>query len=754
MNKTWMMAGLLALASQPLLAGDLVWQRVAETTPAVPGVRQIIPQQTSLVRIDENQLKDYLHLAPETATGKYLLVELPAPDGSRRMFRITHTPVMPEGLGKKYPSIQTYSGWEVNHPSTTIKLDYNNFGFHAMVLDNNGHYFIDPYSNEKTGVYQVYYKSDFTKSISGLMHCEEGGDLAGQTDKAGKIEMSLPGMEVAPVAGLQTGGDIKRTYRLALACSGEYAAASTGINMALLTKSDVLSKMVTSVNRVNGVYEKELAVTLELINTTDTLIFLNSATDPYNNASSDLNANQTVCDSLIGTANYDIGHVFTTGSGGIAQLGCVCLSWGKARGTTGSPNPVGDPFDIDYVAHEMGHQFGGSHTFNANTGSCQGNGSANSAYEPGSGTTIMAYAGICGALNNVQSNSDAYFHIRSLDQISSFLNGTGNTCALQTPTNNTAPQASAGGEYSIPTQTFFELEGGGTDPENDPVTFAWEEYDRGNFGDWNTPSGNAPLFRTYMPDTTAFRMFPRLNLVLLNNKTTKGELLPTYARDLTFRLVARSVNNGLGSFDFTGGEVSITVVNTGSPFTITSPSQSETWTGNDQKTITWDVAGTNAAPINTSLVDIYFSADGGKTYPYLLKSGVPNDGSETIEVPNIATATGRVKVKGNGNVFFDINNQSLTVVKSTIAAGVTDLSAGEDWNLYPNPGNGSFTLSWGKKLPAQLNLQVVNALGQVVLSQQATNQGVASSQLPAGVYHVILSDAAGAARMMKKYVVQ
>ena len=264
-------------------------------------------------------------------------------------------------------------------------------------------------------------------------------------------------------------------YRAAVAATGEYTSFFGG------TKTQAQSAIVTAMNRVSGFYEDELSVRMILVANNDQIVFTNSATDPYtnNNAFAMLGQNQSTIDSIIGNANYDIGHVFSTGAGGVAGFAVVGQSGRKAEGVTGISPPTGDGFWIDYVAHEMGHQYGGSHTFNGTRGSCSGgNRSGSSAYEPGSGSTIMAYAGICGG-DNLQPRSDAYFHSRSLDQIISYLDVSRPNVGTRIDTGNSIPTAEAGPNYTIPSETPFELTGAGTDADGDLLVFNWEQRDLG-----------------------------------------------------------------------------------------------------------------------------------------------------------------------------------------------------------------------------------------------------------------------------------
>jgi hypothetical protein len=412
-----------------------------------------------------------------------------------------------------------------------------------------------------------------------------------------------------------------------------------------------------------------------------------------------LSQNQSNLDTVIGSANYDFGHVFSTGGGGVASLGVVCRAGVKARGVTGSSQPVGDPFDVDYVAHEIGHQFGANHSFNGNAGSCSGgNRNGPTAYEPGSGSTIMAYAGICGA-QNLQLYSDDYFHGVNLDEIVAYSTvGSGNGCPVVTPTRNQPPVVDAGpGGFTIPSQTPFTLTGSASDPNGDALTYNWEEFDLGPAGAPNNPL-SPPFFRSWPSVASPARTFPRLP-DLVNNSTVIGEVLPNVTRALNFRLTVR--DNRLGGGGVNSANVGFNVTTAAGPFAVTAPNTAVVWAGNSQQNVTWNVAGTTAAPVSCPSVAISLSSDGGFTYPITLVSNTPNDGSQSIVVPNIATTTARVRVACASNVFFDISNANFTInpvdcfwadvncscgVSST-TIDVDDLIAvAEAWNLYQGSG--------------------------------------------------------------------
>lgn len=602
-------------------------------------------------------------------------VQLPHPDGSLHDFEVFETYVLHPALATQYPNIKTYIAKGITDRYAYARLDITEWGFHALVLSPHGNYVIDPVLQRDTLHYLSFYKKLSTHTD--VFVCETGS-----------LDEKMPDWDemMNQTTAERSNGTQLRTYRLALACTGEYGQFHGG------TVAGVLAAMTTSINRVNAVYEKDVAIRLQIIPNNNLLVYLNGSTDPYtnNNGGTLLNENQTNITNIIGSANYDIGHVFSTGGGGIASLGSVCSSNNKARGVTGQPNPIGDAFDIDYVAHEIGHQFAGNHTFNATTGSCSGNRSASAAYEPGSGSTIMAYAGICGT-NNLQTNSDAYFHTHSFNEIVIFsTTGNGNTCAATTSTGNTPPVINPGANYTIPFQTPFQLTGSATDANNDALTYCWEQYNLGTAGTWNTPSGDAPIFRSFKPDTVPFRIFPKMSDIV-NNVTTIGEILPSYARTLNFKLTVRDNRIGGGGVTNNDNNVQLTVINTTTPFRVTAPNTAVTWAAGTTQTVTWDVSGTNAGSINCANVKISLSTDGGFNYPITLVASTPNDGSETIVVPNVPTTQARIKVEAIGNVFFNISRPNFTITAATTPLTAITTSALPSNTVCPGS---SFTVTF------------------------------------------------------------
>ncbi len=602
-----------------------------------PWIRPPIAQQ---VLLDEVMMKASLDAIPrddgQTTRLQPSILLLPAPNGTFERFEIVSSSVMPPELANKYPDIRAFRGKGVDNPAATVRLEMSPQGFHGQVLSPNGTYYIDPYSKGDTQLYSSYYKRDYTKT---------GIDWNCAADD--------PQVGAALKLQSQASGDILSTYRLACSATGEYTAFHGG------TVAKGLAAIVTAINRVSGIYELEVGVRLELIPNNDLLVYTNPTTDPFTNLSGGamLSENQTTIDTIIGSANYDIGHVFSTGGGGIAGLSVVCNPTSKAQGVTGLTSPTGDPFYVDYVAHEMGHQFGGSHTFNGVGQSCGGNRTGSSAYEPGSGSTIQAYSGICG-LDNLQFNSDPYFHSRSYDQIRAFVLGSGgSSCAALTATFNTPPTVNSISDFVIPWKTPFELVAAGQDADNDTLTYCWEERDLGPAQAVSDPdNGISPIFRSFAPTVNPARSFPALTSIL-NGTTIIGEQLPSTYRVMDFRVTVRDNHTDGGGIAFE--ELSILVDSSAGPFAILEPNGGELVGG--ARTVRWDIAGTDANMVNTLAVDILLSTDGGMTYPEVLALNTPNDGSEIVNFSAVISNTARLRIQGSGNVFFDVSDNNFSI---------------------------------------------------------------------------------------------
>ncbi len=698
------------------VSSDRVWKSVSKdvlTTQQVSAdkVNYIQASSFNLYELDNLQLKQALENAPLEFTPGYedqaVVLTVAKPDRSFAQFKIVEAPIMETALAEQFPDIKTYRGIGIDDPGDTIRLDVTPQGFHAAVRSAAGDgYYIDPYFHLDDSLYTSYFTQDLIvdparAAIAETLYSDTGEliystDFGIAEDAARDIDEHGHDSSDGPIFdggfGFGTHGADLRTFELAVAATGEYTTFHGG------TVAGGQAAIVTAMNRVVGIYENDVAVRMVLVGNNSNLVYTNAGTDPYTNSNgvAMLGENQANVDTVIGDANYDVGHVFSTGGGGVASLGVIGQSGAKARGVTGLGSPIGDPFYVDFVAHEMGHQFSGTHTFNGDSGSCAGgNRTGGTAYEPGSGTTIMAYAGICGD-DNLQSNSDAFFHSASIDQIrTEVTTGTGDAAATVTNTGNQLPTVNAGADFVIPDQTPFELTAIGSDADaGDVLTYSWEQRDLGAQRDVNgTDNGSSPIFRSWDPTTNSTRTFPRLTN-LLAGSTVIGEQLPTTNwNSMDFRVVVR--DNAMGGGGVSTDDMTLQVVDSGTGFAITSQNASTEWDVGATETITWNVAGTTANGINTANVDILFALD-GINYSTVLATGVANNGTHDIVVPDVETALGRIKIKAVGNVFFDINDSNITIGVETAVkeysstdtpTNITDLNTIQSTITIPDDGD-------------------------------------------------------------------
>jgi PKD repeat protein len=621
----------LVSAAMPALAHESLWQN----SGAAPAGEQ--SAQLRSVRLDTAALQQFL----DTAARSGEALSLPRPDGGFDAFVLADSGVLPAELARKYPEIRSFVGTSAD--GRMARIDVSPQGLQAMVFDRGEAWVVQPAASGRRDDYQ-----SFVRSASPMPRSDFRCAVHDAAGAERKVQFAA-----TPVVPLGVTGAVRRNYRIAVAASYEYTSAVSPGGQA--TVSAGLAAITTSINRVNQVYEQDLGVHLTLVANNDRVVYATS-NDPYSNTSSDINTNTGNLNSVIGASNYDIGHVFTTGSGGVAGLGVVCSS-GKGRGTTGRSNPVGDPFDIDYVAHEIGHQFAANHTFNASAGSCSGNGASSAAYEPGSGSTIMAYAGICSTAD-LQPNSDPFFHAKSLEEITSFVSGSASSCGTATNSPNGAPTIAPLANFVIPSRTPFTLTGSATAAAGGTLSYDWEQYDLGSTNNnLGVDPGNGPIIRSLPATASGVRTIPRLSN-LLAGTTLTGEILPTTSRTLHFRLTVREAKPDFGRSN--SADMSVQVNASAGPFAVTAPSTAVTWNGNSTQTVTWSVASTNAAPVSCSQVGLDLSTDGGQTFTQNL--GVfPNSGSASVTVPNVSTSSARIRASCVGNIFFNISRPNFTI---------------------------------------------------------------------------------------------
>jgi chitodextrinase len=627
-----------------------------------------IPQQ-NVFELDVEGIKSVLSTAPnrfaQTKNGK--IISFPNESGQMERYSVYENAIMDPALAANYPEIKSYIGIGIDNPTSTIYFSVSPLGFQSMQLNaGKSAIFIEPLTEDFT-TYSVYKKADKAKHFSPF-ECGVIDTVADQIDPS----------TLRPNADDST----LRTFRLAVSTTGEYTAYFGG------TKAQALAAINATMTRVNGVFEKDFAVRMVLIANTDLVIYTSASTDPYTTSYN--SQVQSTLTSVIGEANYDIGHLFVRASnnGNAGCIGCVCVNGSKGSAFTAATIPTGDLFDIDYVAHEMGHQFGANHTFSFSN---EGTG-AN--MEPGSGSTIMGYAGITS--QDVQPNSDVYFHAFSVQQVTN--NVKNKTCQTNTATGNAVPTANAGLDYTIPRSTPFMLTGSGTDANGDALTYIWEQFDNAASNATGASSAasatrtSGPTFRSYSPSTTPVRYFPRMQSILAGATTTAGteitvEALPSVARTMNFRFTVR--DNRAGGSANNSDDMVVTVNGTSGPFTVTAPNTAVSYAGGSTQTVTWNVAGTTANGVNCANVDILISTNGGSTWTTLLAS-TPNDGSQAVTIPNTPGNQNRMMVKGTNHIFFDISNANFT-----ITAGSSDTVAPTAPSLVASGTNSTSTnLSW------------------------------------------------------------
>ncbi|WP_298508101.1 reprolysin-like metallopeptidase [uncultured Kordia sp.] len=675
--------GLLAcifLISSVGFAQNNEWKKLQTVTDAESVSKlNLSEQKVDFFELNFENFTQQLANAPlRGATfGSSTIVQVPGIDGKLETFKMYEAPVFAPELSAKFPNIKSYVGHSQENYGAELRMSVSPKGVQTMIsYVDRPTVFMQPAGNDN--VNYVVYTRDARISSVGEFNCTTVDEVQGKF---------LDDLDIQPEdADDQT----LRTFRIAISVTGEYTQYHGG------TVAGAMAAINASMVRVNAIFEVDMAVTFEIIANNDTLVFTNANTDPYSPAATGTGGAwntelQNYLTGSIGNAAYDIGHLFgATGGGGNAGcIGCVCVDdttsttdteKGSAYTSPADGIPEGDTFDVDYVAHEIGHQMGANHTWAFNT---EGTG-VNA--EPGSGSTVMAYAGITGA-NNVQQNSDPYFHYHSIKQVLDNL--VTRTCWMDNNSPaiaNNPPSANAGSDYVIPQGTAYVLRGSATDPDGgDALTYCWEQTDSGQVT--NTTFGptltSGSMNRSQVPTSSPNRYIPKLSRVASGNLTqtnptinTAWETVATVNRTMSWALTVRDrepTATGLGgqtSYDL----MSIQVTTAAGPFTVTSQTSSAvSWEMGTAQTVTWDVANTNTAPVSAMNVNILLSIDGGATFPYTLASNVLNDGSQQITVPvTPPTSQARVIVEGAGNIFFAMNSTNFNLVEPDFALVFAD----------------------------------------------------------------------------------
>lgn len=676
---------------------------------------------TRFYSLDLNSLRAKLSTAQTTGKNSQpVIIDLPTLNGKIEKFEVYSLPVVEKALSDRY-NLGSYVGAKVGDPTTYVRFSVSPYDLQSMMFKDGQYEFIEPLNKEKT-VYGVFPKSE-KQAGDKAFSCSTSESVLSQN----QLDKLTEGSNFSNSAtDFSKASDKKyRTYRLAISVTGEYTQYFGGVAQAF-------AAINATITRVNGVFERDFAIHMN-VQDFPQLIYSVPATDPYSNANVgiggawnlELQRNLTA---LIGNDTYDVGHLFgrAGGSGNAGDVGNVCRnpssssdakSKGAAFSTPRTGGPEGERFDIDLVAHEIGHQFGADHTYSFAIQSAP-NQSAH--FEPGSGSTIMGYAGITNA--NVQTFSDSYFHVRSIEQVQSYLNS--QSCGTSTTTDNNPPVVAALPNKTIPKGTAFVLTANAADADN-PLTYSWEEYDLAT-SEITTVTGNnttGPKFRSLLPSLSSSRYFPKLSNVINGNlsSATDWEAVPNIARTMNFRVLVRDNNPDVTQQQTAMGSQTIAVGNDG-PFKMTTVKVYN----NVSSTVTWDVVNTNLAPYNVANVKIDYTTNQGSSWNVLIAS-TPNDGSELLDFSSISANQNIIlRVSAVNNVFYALGNVAVASVlacdgsapSNLLASNITQTTANIDWDIV---ANATYTLRYKKS--TESNWTVINNIttNHYALSELAIN---------------------------------
>lgn len=640
-------------------------------------------------------------------------VSLPLPGGSFAEYSVFSSPLVDD---------ENINSYIVTGPWGGGRIATSPSGISGVLRGPEGYFVLEPIGDDGS-TYRVKSYSDFMEIVAeelGPLNC--GYDETNMPDYS-NLDIDEDAGTSAAAAGavdvLKAGNEARelRVYDLIMTNTGEFAQAQFGSNA---TEEEVIGTYNEAVSAINGIFENEIGIRMNLV-VVPGLVFLDPDTDPYINPD---NSGGALLGQVIEAFNgagvtppqYDLGHIFNRGCsdvGGVVS-GNACTP-SKTRGVTCvSGSVLGAALRI--MAHEIAHQFSVSHTWNTCPGS-EGQRAGQTAFEPGSGTTIMSYAGTCSDQNI--GGEQAYYHVGSLEQFLRFTREGGAAgCATVVETDNFTPEVDFDYEddFYMPISTPFRLVGDATDANDDNMTFNWEQYDLGPSSRIQTPMGNAPLFRSVAPSSDGnVRYFPNLSRIV-NNVSNNNEVLPTYSRDMTFRLIARDNNSQAGGVDWQ--ELHFYAEESAGPFLVNNPADDE-WNVGDFQEVTWEVANTDQAPVNCKRVNILMSTDGGNNFDLILAENVVNNGSAFITVTEAALSNDAIiMVEAADNVFLNVNRNSFRV--SEAVESVFTLELGTRYDNVCLPEVVSVDLNSGSVLsfnaPIALSVEDANLPNGTVVS--------------------------------------
>jgi hypothetical protein len=713
--------------------------------------RDWTPSQSAILSLDVHTLDQQLeNTILRQGTKKGQIIKFPVNDVDMESFEIFKSAIMHPDLSAKYPNIKTYIGFSVTNPKIRLQFTTSPRGLRATINNREeGTIYIDPIS--KDGRYhELYTSKDIPTEVSGFT-----------CDFKDELETTADNQEEGSFNKNANDGTL-RIFKFAVGTTFEFsdyhiveAGVSNGSDAD--KKAAVMVPIVELVSYASSIYENELSVNFQLAANNDNAISLDVNDGLNGSSNGDLLDEATpFLNATVLTSNYDLGHMLTRTGGGVAYLAQSCLpglKGGAVSGPRGSSlNPTPPNIAIVFL-HEIGHTVGSPHTFNGNQQSCSGgNRSASAAYETGSGSTIMSYAGLCGS-DNVQAAADNYFHQKSLDAIWSNIISGGGICADLMPTENSAPVADAGADYIIPSRTPYRLTGSSTDADGTAShTYTWEQYDLGPEGLPSPTLLEGPLVRSFMPNSSSTRYIPRLEDYLdVFGQSTTWEVMSSATRDINFKLTVRDN-------DVRGGQVAVdamvvSVTNTSGPLRITSQNNNSiSYEGLSTQTISWQVNGTNAGVGGAANVNILLSTDGGLTYDTTVLANTPNDGSQEVQIPNIDAANCRFMIEAVGNIFYNINFRDFAITQNL---SIEDQEL-NNLSIYPNPNNGEFNIAFDPRSGEAITVEVYDIRGRVIYTKLYSSvsrfdEVISLNNAQSGVYLLTLSD--GPLKVTKKIII-
>ncbi len=726
------------LLSTSLNAQNKLWTAVNKRLIAKEKVANLKTYQ--LFQLNESLFLEAINpaFAPSRQTNSSITIPLPIHTFSS--IDLVASPIIAEKLNTKYPTIKSFIVQAQQNKTLHGRFSWTHQGLYGHFVTDAASFFIEHANIEgQDAVYLLYQASDLIDKNNQQLIC---GNHALKTIQPTNNQVPID-------TNLNTA---LKTFRIAITATEQFTNATGG------TIESALSSIVNSLTSLNVIYERDAGVRFLLHENNDQLIFTDSMPSPFDDpggAFEILTSNTALLDSLIGADTYDLGHVFsaecTGGVSGVAFLASVCSEENKARGVS----CIFDESIPDFrrtLYHEIGHQLGANHTWsNCGQPVNESQRNAATAVEPGSGSTVMSYGGVCGPFNVVGIPQDN-LHGISIQEINSALASDTIGCFQQIPTENTPPIVSVKASgFAIPIATPFELTATASDAENTALTYSWEQFDTGAVSEIGFPIENAPSFITFKPSRVATRVFPRITNIILN-KMVSGEVLPDTTRQLTFGVTVRDNQEGGGRTAF--AEVAFSATAKAGPFLVLQPDSANIeYEMGDSILVQWDVANTTAAPVNCANVDIYLSFNNGQDFPELLAANIPNNGATMVALPDTTTNRARIKVKCSDNVFFDMSNNRFKIVAQLISSTVNFYD--KSIQLYPNPATNKVILEFSETLTKEVVLSGYDALGrQVLYEKNIPNTSIIqlnTSHFQNGVY--LLKGKIGAQIFSKRFIV-